>query len=440
MLRDIALTLFILGLLPFILARAWVGVLVWTWIGLMNPHKLTFGFARDFPFALIVGVATLVAILISSERGRRLPLTPVTTTLIAFVLWMSVTTLFALYPDAAWTQWNKVMKIQLMVFVTLLVMQSRERIQWMVWVTVGSLAFYGIKGGLYTLRGGGTGMVLGPPGGFIEGNTEISLAITIVVPLMIYLMTTNSRRWVRFGFGAAVALCAVAVIGSYSRGGLIAILAMGALLWLKSRKKAGLTLILVAIIPLILLLMPSEWYGRMATIQTYEQDPSAMGRINSWRFAINLANDHPFTGGGFDAFQKDAFQRWAPDPNDFHDSHSIWFQVLGMHGYVGLAIYLLLWWLTWRCANDIISTCKTRPDLRWAGDLAAMIQVALVGFWAGGSFLGLAYFDLPYILLALLVLTQRVVAAEIAKTADKPMPTDASESLSLGVAGQRETR
>ena len=84
------------------------------------------------------------------------------------MLWMNVTTLFALYPDQAWTQWDKVMKIQLMIFVTMLVMQTRQRIQWMVWVTVASLAFYGVKGGLYTLRGGGMGMVIGPPGGFIR--------------------------------------------------------------------------------------------------------------------------------------------------------------------------------------------------------------------------------------------------------------------------------
>jgi probable O-glycosylation ligase (exosortase A-associated) len=163
-----------------------------------------------------------------------------------------------------------------------------------------------------------------------------------------------------------------------------------------------------------------------------------MGRINAWRFAINLANDRPLTGGGFDAFQKDAFQRWAPDPNDFHDSHSIWFQVLGMHGYAGLAIYLLLWWLTWRCANDIIRTCRTRPHLRWAGDLAAMIQVALVGFWVGGSFLGLAYFDLPYILLALLVLTKRVVTAEVAKISVQPMSTREPDTLSVGMAGHEK--
>ena len=436
--RDIALTLFILGLLPFVLAYAWVGVLVWTWIGLMNPHKLTWGFALDFPFAQIVGALTLIAILISPER-RRFPLTPVSATLIGFALWMSVTTIFALYPDQAWIQWSKVMKIQLMVFVTLFVMQTRERIQWMVWVTVASIGFFGTKGGLYTLRGDGGGMVIGPPGGFIAGNTEISLAITIVVPLMMYLLSSARKQWVRLGLGIAIGLCAVAVIGSYSRGGMLAILAMGGVLWLKSRKKAAVTLILIVVIPIVLLLMPGRWFERMETIQNYEQDSSAMGRINAWQFAINLANDRPFTGGGFNAFAPEAFQRWAPNPADFHDSHSIWFQVLGMHGYVGLAIYLLLWWLTWRCAKDIIRTCKTHDQLRWAGDLAAMIQVALVGFWVGGSFLGLAYFDLPYILLALLVLTKRVVTAEVAQITEKPIPAPESNALPIGMAGPRKT-
>ena len=109
-----------------------------------------------------------------------------------------------------------------------------------------------------------------------------------------------------------------------------------------------------------------------------------------------------------------------------------------MHGYVGLAIYVLLWWLTWRCASDIIRTCRTRADLRWAGDLAAMIQVALVGFWVGGTFLGLAYFDLPYILLALLVLTKRVVTAEVANTSAQLMPTSEPNTLSVGMVGHEK--
>jgi putative inorganic carbon (HCO3(-)) transporter len=406
--RDIAVTVIILGLLPFVFSRPHWGVLLWTWVGLMNPHKLTWGFAYDFPFAVIVGVTTLIAVVLSREP-KRIPWQAPVVALALLIAWFGVTTVFSLYPTEAWAQWQKVMKIQLFIFVTLMIMQTKERINAVVWVSTLSLAFFGIKGGIYTLQSGGGGMVLGPDGGFISGNTEISLALTMTIPLMRWLQLQTPKRWLRWGLGISMVLVAVAVLGSYSRGGLLAILAMLAFLWLKSRRKLVLGLFLVAMVPFALLAMPDQWYQKMSTIQTYDSDSSAKGRINAWGFAWNLAQIRPLTGGGFQTFEPDAFEKWAPDPYDFHDAHSIWFQLLGEHGFVGLGLFLILWFCTWRTANAIIREGRDRVDLRWAVDLAAMLQVALIGYWVGGTFLGLGYWDYPYILMALLVLTRVVV-------------------------------
>ena len=202
---------------------------------------------------------------------------------------------------------------------------------------------------------------------------------------------------------------------------------MGGFLWLKSRKKAVVTLLLIAVTPLVLLLMPTNGSSEWEPSRTYEQDRSAMGRIGAWQFAINLANDRPIMGGGFDVFTPEAFERWAPG----YSSSGFAQHLVPGAGHARLrrvGDLPVLWWLTWRCASDIIRTCKTHVQLRWAGDLAAMIQVALVGFWVGGSFLGLAYFDLPYIMLALLVLTRRVVTAEAEKNAEQPMLSEPKAS------------
>ncbi len=427
--RDIVLTGIIFGSVPFILRWPWIGVLMWTWVGIMNPHRLTWGFAYNMPFAMIIGLVTLIALFISKER-KQFPLVGATGILIAFILWMNITTLFALYPEEAWTQWDKVMKIQLFIIVTLLIMQSRERIRWLVWIATASLAFYGVKGGIYTLTGSGSGMVLGPDGGFIAGNTEISLAITMAIPLMRYLQVTSESRWVRLALGVGMVLCAVAVLGSYSRGGLLAIAAVGALFWLKSKRKLLIGALLVLLIPAMLTVMPERWHDKMQTIKTYEQDTSAMGRINAWGFAINLANSRPITGGGFEVFQPEAFSRWAPNPNDFHDAHSIWFEVLGEHGYVGLALFVALWIAAWRLASGIIRSTKERKDLAWARELAAMIQVSFVGYWVGGSFLGLSYFDLPYILLVTLVLTRVAIERQLEnENAAVAAPVEPSSAL-----------
>jgi probable O-glycosylation ligase (exosortase A-associated) len=325
------------------------------------------------------------------------------------------------------------MKIHLFMAVTLIVMQTEQRIRWLVWVAAMSIAFYGVKGGFFTLTTGGGSMVLGPDQSFISGNTEISLAITMIMPLLWYLQSQSRSGWVRFGFVVAMALCAIAVLGSYSRGGMLAAAAMGGFLWLKSRNKATIGILLVVMVPLMLAFMPDKWFERMSTIGTYQQDSSAMGRVNAWHFAFNLAKDRPMVGGGMQAFTDQAFAIWAPNPTDVHDAHSIWFQMLGEHGFVGLAIFLCFHLLTWRLAGSIIRSCKGRGEIRWAADLAAMIQVSLIGYWVGGSFLGLAYWDLPYLLSTILVLTKLVAdRQQVAEPASINPPADANRPPVLG--------
>lgn len=427
-LRDIVLTAFILGLVPAVLARPHWGILLWTWIGLMNPHKLTWGFAYNFPFAMIVGIVTIVAIFISKEP-KRIPWTAQLLALLALVVWMTVTTaIFSLYPDLAWQKWDKVIKIQLFIFLTVLVMQSEDRIRALVLVATLSIAFFGIKGGIYTILRGGGGMVLGPDGGFISGNTEIALALTVTLPLMRWLQLQTQRRWLRHVMTVCMVLIAVSVLGSYSRGGLLALFAMAVFMWFKSRKKILLGLMLAVLGSAFLFFMPDQWHAKMRTIETYDEDTSAMSRIGAWGFAWNLAKDRPIGGGGFDTFQKSAYDRWAPDARAF-DPHSIWFQILAEQGFVGLFLYALFWILTWRTGSQVIRLTKGRPELTWARDLAAMIQASLVGFWVGGSFLGLAYWDYPYLIAVILPLTKLVVERQLRRASSAVVPATANATL-----------
>jgi len=413
--RDITVTAFVMIMLPFVLSRPHWGVLLWTSIGLMNPHKLGWSFAANLPFGVLSGAATLIALAISKEP-KRLPSAPAVVTFIMLMLWMVVTTILSMETREAVMQWQKVATIQAFIIVTLIIMQSRERIQALMLVSALSIAFFGVKGGIYTIQTNGQGMVLGPPGGFHQGNTEISLAITMSVPLLWWMHMHSTRTWQKVALKISIALCAVAVLGSYSRGGLLAILGMATFLWLKSRQKAAITMLAVILIPVLLSTMPDRWFEKMNTIQTYQQDTSAMGRINAWHFAVNLANAHPFTGGGFEVFTPQNFRTYAPNPTDFHDAHSIWFEMLAEHGYVGLLLFIFFWIFTWRTGTRIIRDTKGRENLVWARDLAAMVQTSLVGFFVGGTFLGLAYWDFPYVLMCLLVGTEIVVRKEIAAT------------------------
>ena len=235
--RDLILAALIFGAIPFILWRPAVGIFLWVWISVMSPHRMAYGFAYDFPFAQTIAISTLIGILFSREN-RRMPVTPVTVVLLLMVLWMNVTTFFAIDIKEAWPMYERVMKIQLMIFVSLFILHSKRHVQALMWVVTLSVAFFGIKGGFFTLRGGGESLVWGPEGSFIADNNHLALAVIMTIPLLYYLRNQASKRWVRLGLLGAMVLCGFSALGSYSRGALLAIAAMIGFLWSKSRSRA----------------------------------------------------------------------------------------------------------------------------------------------------------------------------------------------------------
>lgn len=410
--RDILITLIVFASLPYTFKKPYIGVLMWVWISVMNPHRLSWGFAYSFPFAAIIAGATLLA-LVAVKGPRKLPATPAVKVMIIFTLWMAVTTLFAIHPDQSYTMMVRVMKIMLMTFVSMMLIRDKQQLHFFLWTLAGSLGYYGVKGGLFTAMTGGNFRVWGPDSSFINGNNEVALALVVLVPIIYYLFMETANKWLKRGLLASIPLCLLAAIGSYSRGALLALLAMSFFLWLKSPKKAVVGIAITLTIPLLVMFMPAQWGDRMDTINEYKEDASAMGRINAWWMAYNLAVDRPLTGGGFEIYDAGVFARYAPVPNDIHAAHSIYFQCLGEHGFIGLGLYLAIVVLSWRRANWIIRHTAAWPDFQWAGKLARMIQVSMVGFGVGGAFLSLLYFDVPYYLLAMLLVTGQLVQDQL---------------------------
>src|SRR6185503_5158525 len=65
---DVLLTVLIVATLPVCALRPWIGMLVFAWLGYMNPHRLLDGFAYDMPYSKMVAVATLGGLLVTRER------------------------------------------------------------------------------------------------------------------------------------------------------------------------------------------------------------------------------------------------------------------------------------------------------------------------------------------------------------------------------------
>jgi len=402
------------------LYRPWIGVIGWTVLSIMNPHRYAWA-ASQLPLAATLAIATLLGLFLTRDQ-REWRLSPPTVALLAFMLWISVTFPFSFSVAESFDLWDRVIKIDLMIIVAMIALTTREQLMALAWTLVVSIGIYGFKGGIFTIVHGGMFRVWGPPGSFIEGNNELALALVMTIPLMRFVQLQTTTPWIKHALTALMLLSATAALGTQSRGALLAIAAMAGMLLLRGggQRLALGAMVFVAGVAIVAF-MPDAWDARMSTIIHYQNDSSALGRINAWWMTWNLATDRIF-GGGFAIYDLPTFARYAPNPRDVHAAHSIYFQVLGEHGFIGLALFLLIGFLVWRWAGWLRQHASAIPDCRWAAELGALCQVSLVGYAVGGAFLSLAYFDLPYNVLVLVVVARRIVERQMATN---PIPVKA---------------
>lgn len=415
--RDAVILLIVFVGAVAALRRPWYGVLTWTWLSIMNPHRFAWGIAYSSPLAAIAAGSTLVGLLFTKDRQSPFK-GAAAWWLAAFSIWITISWQLGLDPTGDYAMWDRVMKIFLMTFVALALLSEKHQVMAFAWITVGSIALLAVKGGVFTIATGGNYRVWGPPESFIFGNNEMALATIVIIPLLHFLQLQLTKRWMRHAMTLAILLSAIAAIGSYSRGALLAIVAMSGLFWWRSRYKFVISCAIVLGALLALPMMPDSWWDRMESISTYSEDASAMGRINAWVVSWQTAT-HYFFGGGMSHTHQFLFDAYGLFPDNARVAHSIYFQILGNHGFVGLCLFLMMWISAYRSAGWLRREAVKFPEAKWAADLGGMTQASLAGFAVGGAFLSLPYFDLPYNIMVMILVTRRWVECRTRETEPK---------------------
>jgi probable O-glycosylation ligase (exosortase A-associated) len=420
--RDILLAIVVFGMLPVCLMRPWIGILMWTWISMMNPQWLAYGFAREFPWAMVIGGVTIAGLVLTRDR-KPVPWNGQLILMLLLLAYFAVTTFFfAWVPDVAQEKLTLVMKVMLMVILGTTVIYGRERIRWLLIVIALSIGFYGVKGGIWVAATGGENMVWGADGGFIQGNNAIGLALLMVVPLMLVLAHEDQRKWVRRCLHGAALLSCVSVVFTYSRGAMLGLAASAPFMVLRGRRKLIAVLVVVPIVAVGAMLAPEKVFNRAGTIATYEEDGSAMQRLLAWSVAWNIALERPLVGAGFDFYASPDNERWLSygdrDLQRYSTisraAHSIYFQVLGEHGFVAFGLYLLLLVTAFRKCTRLRKATVGNPELEWIGNYASAIRLCLIGYVVTGAFLSQAYFDLAWIYFSLPAILGREMALKTA--------------------------
>jgi probable O-glycosylation ligase (exosortase A-associated) len=401
--RDYALFALLIGALPVILMRPQVGIYMWYWVGLMNPHRLTYGFMYSFPVALSVAAATLLGYFTTKDKAK-FTWEPEVALMVMLSGAFTISCLGAWHPDLAWTKHQQVIKIMGMTLITLPLINSKDRLRVLLIVVAISVGFFALKGTVWGILRGGRYRLIGPAQSFIGDNNALALAMNMVAPLAFFLSQHDPDKRLRAVFRTVFLCTLFAVVLTYSRGGFLGLAVVTIGLSLNSKRKLLYPVLLVVVGFIVYSFMPPAWLDRIMTIRSYEHDRSAMDRLATWGWAWNAALERPFFGGGFQAFRS--------NPSDF-DAHSIYFGMMAEQGFVGLFLFVALMFVGIGTCRKIIRASKREPRLEWHGGLARALIVSIVAYMVSGVFQNLQYFDLFYLVVACVVILKREAVDEL---------------------------
>jgi putative inorganic carbon (hco3(-)) transporter len=427
-LRGVILIGFILASLPVCFFRPFYGIALWTIIAFLNPQGFTWSAASALPWAQIVAAPTIAGLLIFVGGWYRLMSREVLLVLLLWV-WFLITSfvsstnpLFAHHADDTWYRFSFVSKILLMAVLTIPIVDTLAKLRLLFLVIAGCFGVFVVKALPFVIMSGGAHRLYGPPNSMIADNNDFGLALNMTLPIFFFLAQSESKPWLKRLFGFLFLATIPSIFFTYSRGALVGLVIVSALmiLTLSLKQRVMLVPVIVGALVFALLFAPESWKERMDPTRSDAVDASAKARLYAWAFARNLAAEYPVTGGGFATFTHSLYSRYAPNGagRNIHGAHSVYFQVLAEHGYAGLTLYLTLIASCFLTTRSVSRAAKLRED-RTAVQYANMIRFSLTAFLTSGVFLGRAYFDYFFCLVSCAVILKRVTAEHWAAEDDE---------------------
>jgi putative inorganic carbon (HCO3(-)) transporter len=408
-------------LLPRALIDPFYGMMYYNWFALFKPEWLFAGFPRSIPMAMVAALATFISWMASKER--KIPPGNATTILIfAILIWMGVTTFFALDRERAWAKYSDMIKILPFALIMATMLNTALRVKIALAVLCLSVAFFGVKGGIHTITSGGSARIYGPDHSVISDNNDFGVILATIIPLLIAVRSLCPRPWMRHAMSVVIFLNVLSALFTYSRGGLLALCAMILMAWWRSRRKFATGILIALSVVLFLQLAPRSFFERADTISDYQEDSSAQQRLDMWVICWTMAKQRPIVGAGFWWLQNRGNMFAAADAAGVRHpivgaAHSIYFENLGDHGFVGLGLYLALVFVTLRNGQWLAKNAGTSKENEWAVHFGRMLPASLVGYLVGGAFVTVSTFEGFYQLFIIVAGARWVVSRQLAESA-----------------------
>jgi len=270
----------------------------------------------------------------------------------------------------------------------------------------------------------------GAVGGLFGNPNDMALNMVAFLPLAIITALGRNRPVLRAIAFIGIPFMAGAVVFSKSRGGMVGMVAMLAVLLYQLRRvRPGIAIMVVAASIVTIPMLPDSYTERMSSIFNPEEDPTgsreARKRLLTEGYQAFLENPVFGLGAG-------QFKNYNPDGRQeaWRETHNAVLQVASEMGIAGVVVFLMV------VGSGFAAVLGTGSALRRARRqhrirgrdparterepmelYAAAMAASLTGWLMAAMFASVAYYWTFYIVLGLATSVRDVVAQEVQATA-----------------------
>lgn len=391
----------------------------------------------DLRWALLTSGVLLFANFAKSRNPLSSEVTgnPATRWLLLFLVVAAFVTPFGVSMDRSLHYLGDIAKLVLLYSLIILSVRTRNQFQIFLLAMIAGSFLWGFDAWLDPHRSGGRLRGLGGPDSLNDNSAAAHLLPLLpIIPLYIW----KARKWWwRVGCLIAAPFIVNTIILCNSRGATVAVGAMAVAALVLARGRIRLLVLAVTIVGGVAaaFLVDRPFIERQLSTMDYEEDGSAMGRIDSWKGALHLMADHPWGtgGGGFDILSP----VYIPLIVEAHGGeeravHNTYLWVGSDWGFLGLFFFLMFIYATFRELQRIGR--RARDELLYLECLT--LQVGFIGFLVAAFFINRPYAEMLYWIAALTgalrnIQRREVDAAVIAArdaSRDAPAPSMAPQT------------
>jgi putative inorganic carbon (HCO3(-)) transporter len=363
---------------------------------------------RSLHLSVLIGSYVVIVSLLSKHKfifnGR-------VCLIVLFLLQSVLATAVSDHAEYCWPFLIEFIKVAVITYLIVVLTTDFKKFRLVLLVMVLGLGLEQAKQGWFYL--------LTSPGGsntnsipFLGDNNGVAVGMLMLVPLTGVLVETADTTWAKFALGGVLVGCFYRALSTYSRGGILAAIALGAIWWLRSFQKMRVAAGIIVMLFIVTPVLPDAFWKRMNTIDTYEEnnDPSALGRLHYWSVALSMAKENPSTGIGFNGFNiaYDTFDSSDGLYGQGRSVHNSFFGVLAELGYPGLFLYITILLCAFFSCEQLRRLASHREIAIEFGKSAVALETSLVVFVVGGSFVPFQYNEMLWHIIGLTIALRQI--------------------------------